>query len=205
MGLATAAARDRLGVDESPKPGALDSIGSVLASRRRRLGLTQADVARIVARRQSLISRWENGARAMTLTDFASMCGALRLVPDEVLSSSFVPGDVRQRSSRVDSRPLRIAIGSRLAAARVRCGLSAIQVWRATGLTPYRLGVIEDGRDATLSELQRLLPCLGVRVADILGKEPLTGPGFRRQVMAKAIRRHADPATNAGPSGEKSP
>ena len=140
----------------------------------------------------------------MTLSDFGSLCAALGLVPDDVLGSSFVPGDVRQRSSRGDARGVRTAIGSRIAAARARRGLSPIQVWKATRLTPYRLGVIEDGRDATLSELQRLLPCLGVTVADILGNEPLTGPGIRRVVMARAIRRHADPATNAGPTGEKS-
>ena len=152
-----------------------ESVGFVLASTRRRLGLTQAQVAGKIGRRQSLVSRWESGARAMTLADFASVCGALGLVPDDVLGSSFVPGDVRHRSSRIDEQRARIAIGSRLGAARMGRGLSAIEVWRATRVTPYRLGVIEDGRDATLSELQRLLPCLGVTVAEILGNRGIDG------------------------------
>ena len=148
------------------------SIGTSLAAARRRMGLTQTEIARLLGRRQSLVSRWETGTRAMTLSDFQSYCLAVSLIPDEVLRSMVIPGDVRHRSSRANSIRQRVKVGARLAAARVHRGLSPIDVWRSTGLTPYRLGCIERGKDATLAELQRLLPLLGVTVSEVVADAP---------------------------------
>lgn len=123
----------------------------------------------------------------MTFLDLAAVSHVLGLDPDEVLAATRPTGDVRQRSSRATSKLTRRVIGRRLAAARQRRQLDPVALWRRTGITPYRLWVIEQGRDPTLAELQRLLPELGLTLAGLLEGLALTAGKNCQERRVKAI------------------
>ncbi len=67
----------------SPEWSAIvERLRGVLAKR----GLTQAMLARAMGVKQPAVSRWLKGSRALTVTNFARICSAARLPPDQVVA-----------------------------------------------------------------------------------------------------------------------
>jgi transcriptional regulator with XRE-family HTH domain len=56
-------------------------ISQILASERKRRGITQADIAKKLKKPQSFVSKYENGQRQLTVADFIGACNALALRP----------------------------------------------------------------------------------------------------------------------------
>ena len=64
---------------------AYERLQSALADARREAKLTQADVARVLARPQSFVSKYETGERRLDVVEFLEVCEAVRTDPVGVL------------------------------------------------------------------------------------------------------------------------
>lgn len=137
--------------------------------RRSALGLTQVQLAMRVGRHQSVVSRWETEGLDVTPVELGAIAAAYEVDADDLLNQSDLPASVRCRSSRaVDRRP-RHHLGVMLAGLRLRRHMDPVEVWRQTRITPYRLGRIERGCDASLDELKRLLHAYGATYSVVGG------------------------------------
>lgn len=61
-------------------------VGANLRRRRRRQGLSQADLAAAIGRDRSTVSRWESGERLPTLASLTALGRALRCEPGALLA-----------------------------------------------------------------------------------------------------------------------
>jgi transcriptional regulator with XRE-family HTH domain len=71
------------------------TFGDVLERLRRRRGLSQSSVARLVPIDRSALSRWEAGHRLPDLASVARLATAMRLSADEVARLVMAAGEER--------------------------------------------------------------------------------------------------------------
>jgi transcriptional regulator with XRE-family HTH domain len=69
------------------------TFGDVLERLRRRRGLSQSSVARLVPIDRSALSRWEGGSRLPDLASLARLATAMRLSADELARLVRAAGD----------------------------------------------------------------------------------------------------------------
>jgi transcriptional regulator with XRE-family HTH domain len=65
--------------------------GDTIATIRRRLGLTQADLAERLNVEQPTVQRWESGTREPNMTKLADIASALGVDPGDLFGAGFVP------------------------------------------------------------------------------------------------------------------
>ena len=61
------------------------TFANYILSRRRNIGMKQAELAEIVGVRVAQISRWENGFAEPGVTNFLKLCKALAINPNEMM------------------------------------------------------------------------------------------------------------------------
>lgn len=164
-----------------------EPLNSVLAAQRRRLGLSQVELAARLGRPQSVISRWESRDRALTPGDLGDVAAALELDVDDLLSSE-VPRDRRRRSSRARPRGERTRVGRNIAVARLQRAGDPVVVAKSVGISPYRLWRIERGVDMTLFEFAGICRALGAKPSVVLGHPGDADESTRPRVASDRIR-----------------
>lgn len=65
--------------------------GETIATIRRRLGLTQADLAEKLNVEQPTVQRWESGAREPNMTKLVDIASALGVEPGDLFGAGFIP------------------------------------------------------------------------------------------------------------------
>jgi transcriptional regulator with XRE-family HTH domain len=75
-----------------------DDFRLLLIEERKRIGLTQAELAERLSRPQSFISKVERGERRLDVLEFFELAKALRIDPISFLSSFFRTESTRTRS-----------------------------------------------------------------------------------------------------------
>jgi len=147
-----------------PEPGS-DSLPCRLRAIRRRLGLTQAELATRLGQDEKQICRWEAGRRTPPPAITGRVDQALRGLegrPAEAGPESVSYFDVTRWRRRM---PVGVALrpetsGERMRARRLELALSATFVARETGTSRGTLYRIERGRQTASRDLERRLRTL---------------------------------------------
>ena len=152
---------------------------SMIALRRRALGISQAELARRLGRSQPLVCRWEAGERLPGAMDLVELGRELELEPEVLVVGSLSLGR-RLRRGRYSHRAFLRALGQQIGDARRGQDVKPLDVLSRTGITPARLRRIELGAEPSPRELHGLAAIGAVSVVTLIRRAQEASEETRR-------------------------
>lgn len=182
-----------LDFESDPGAGTRAPIGERLHALRTDTGLSQREIGRRLARPNSIVSRWESGAREPSVFDLAALARVLKIDVNDLLDGVEPAARGRRWSNRAYGWRLRVAFGRRLALARIAAGMSRLDVLERTGIRGLRLARLEAGADPSVAELVALRDLYGFDVAAAVRASNLDSRQFLTMVPPARLHLTDDP------------